>query len=208
MQPNLKSNLILWIVIAAAMTLLLSACSMDSSPVSVPVEATSATQEYQYPPFDPNAAANGPEPGFRFVRMRGGAGALDAVNCDPMQASRVCDPWRSNTVVVPLVSVYIPSGVNPTRTTIRIEAASGCVALADFYPHPYQFNGYVQIRWNLNALDLPDHFDYTSLVPYYVTDEGVYERMPYTLSYDHDTLTLYTNHFSRYILGAPVTSGD
>lgn len=205
MHPTVKRSLLLWTLLLAALSLLLSACSMDSSPVSATNSSGGESQDYRYPPFDPNAVGDGPEPGYRFVHTGMGAlGDLNSLNCDSMDASRYCAAWRSNSVSIPLVTVYIPSGVNPHSTTISITAPSGCLAVADFYPHPYQFNGWVQIRWNLDALGLPANYDYRNLVPYYVNDDGDYERMPYTLSGDRETLTLYTNHFSRYILGAPI----
>jgi hypothetical protein len=191
-------------LLMAGLIALLSGCSSDSIPTTAPQYSSSMSEEFRYPELTPELLAAGPAPGYRFVTTNlEPSGTLDAVNCDSMSASRTCAAGRVNSVVIPLVTLYIPAGANPWNTVIRIVAPSGCVAVADFYPHPYQFSGPVQIQWNLKALGLPAGFDYTTLVPWYLTDTGEYVPVAYQLSLNRKILTVFTDHFSRYIIGAP-----
>lgn len=191
-------------LLTAGLIALVSGCSSDSVPTTAPLSSTKPSGEFQYPELTPEMLAAGPAPGYRFVTTNLELSrTLDAVNCDSMSVSRNCAAGRVNSVVIPLVTLYIPAGANPWNTVMRIVAPSGCVAVADFYPHPYQFNSPVQIQWNLKALGLPAGFDYTTLVPFYVTDQGQCVPMPYQFSSDMKWLIVFTNHFSRYIIGAP-----
>jgi hypothetical protein len=191
-------------LLTAGLIALVSGCSSDSVPTTAPLSSTKPSGEFQYPELTPEMLAAGPAPGYRFVTTNlEPSRTLDAVNCDSMSEARYCAAGRVNSVVIPLVTLYIPAGANPHATVVRIVAPSGCVAVADFYPHPYQFNSPVQIQWNLKALGLPAGFDYTTLVPWYLTDDGQYVPVAYQLSWDRKTLTVFTNHFSRYIIGEP-----
>jgi hypothetical protein len=127
---------------------------------------------------------------------------LDDGDCDSMSAQGRCDPDHNRVVTLNgLVQINVSIGDLSTAELIQIIAPSGCLAVADFYPHPYQFNGPVEIIWLVGAMGLPRDFDYSTLVPFYVTDAGEYIEMPHEWRGDYRQLVVTTDHFSRYIVG-------
>ncbi|HEY3295082.1 MAG TPA: hypothetical protein VGL38_06570 [bacterium] len=204
MDRNTKNASILMLLMAATVLLVIG-CSTENSPLgpaASPAEHQIAAQTpaYQYPPLTDELLSKAPA-GFRVLSTT--ETATDGW-CDSISTSRLCrDDWTQIVPLGTLVSVRVSRGDLSSDTTIRIVAPRGCVAAADFYPHPYHFNGTVEITWNIHSLNLPRDYDYSRIVPWYVTEAGEYVALQYTWIGYHDYLVVYTNHFSRYILGGP-----
>ena len=202
MDRNLINTIVLMFLLAAV--LLVAGCSTDKTPLGPAVNSsansTSIAAQFQYPPLA-NDLAHMPA-GYR--ALPGSATHLDDHWCDSIATSRWCrDEWTTTVQLGWLVSVRISRGDLSSDTVVTIIAPEACIAAADFYPHPYHFNGTVEITWNIRALNLPPNYDYSRIVPWYVTEDGQYVPLQYTWLYGHDYLQVYTNHFSRYILGGP-----
>jgi hypothetical protein len=172
-------------------------CSSDYMPTSSTEQEPEQSMGTPYPPLTPeNAPA-----GFQFLSTNT-ANRMDDYGCDSLVTSRYCRTTNTSVVGFPwLVSVTITSGDLPRNTTVSVVVPSDCWAVADFYPHPYQFNGTIEITWNVAAMGLPANFNYDSLIPLYVNDAGEYIPMNYEWVGGHNQLIVYTNHFSRYIIG-------
>jgi hypothetical protein len=193
-------------LLTLAMVLLLAGCGTDRTSVTSSSDA-SGTSEFQYPKITPDDLAKGPVPGFRFFNASATPN-IDFSECAEISTSRWCGPTTNRTIGFAfMVSVRITPGDMPSSNWITVTLPLGeCFAVADFYPHPYLFNGTVELVWDLNGFDLPRDFDYTTLIPFYVNDAGEYEQMPFTWDGSHQILTVYTNHCSRYIIGQKITS--
>jgi hypothetical protein len=198
---------ILLLALAVAL-MLITGCSKDSSPVASSSPGSDNGQpatstDTPYPALD-QVLAHMPA-GYSPLTPRLSDAARTEGRCDTLRASHLCfDEWLiDQTVSIPhLVSIKISHGDLSSDALIKIVAPSACVAAADFYPHPYQFAGTVEITWSVKDFGLPSNFDYSTLIPWYVTDAGEFVQMPYAWVHGHDYLVVYTNHFSRYILGS------
>jgi hypothetical protein len=224
-MPNrtLKPSFILTLILPAIMMiLLLSGCGTDHTSIVGSSESITSDSEFRYPEITPEQLEAGPMPGYRFLTansrgrsttdvhtsgpdMRG----LSVVLCDELESSCRIRANQSGILSIPgLVIVTITQGDVTSNVTLSVVAPQGaCVAMADFYPHPYQFSGPVEIAWNIASLGLPADFDYTTLVPFFVRDDGTYEELAYEWIGNHSILKATTNHFSRYIIGQKITSG-
>ena len=204
MDRNLRRTSILMLLMAAV--LLVIGCATDKTPLGPAVSSsvssnTSVVGTFQYPPLASDLARI--PAGFRALSFA--APRLDDHRCDSIATARRCRDDHTQTLNLrDLVSVRISSGDLSSDTVVTIIAPEGCVAAADFYPHPYHFNGTVEITWNIHSLNLPRDYDYSQIVPWYVTEDGQYVPLQYAWLNGHDFLQVYTNHFSRYILGTPV----
>ena len=197
-------NASILMIMMAAVIMLIIGCSTDNTPLgpaaTVSVNKMVTPGSFQYPPLASDLA--GMPHGFTALPVA--ASQLDDHWCDSISASRMCDDSRTTTVQLSwMVSVRVSRGDLSSDTTIRIVAPEACIAAADFYPHPYHFNGTVEITWNIHAFNLPRNYDYSQIVPWYVTEDGQYVPLQYAWLNGHEFLQVYTNHFSRYILGGP-----
>ena len=197
-----RRNASVLVLLMTAVIMLVIGCSTDNTPLG-PAANSSASKmvpkvSSQYPPLANDLARI---PGG-FKALPAAATQLDDHWCDSISASRMCDDSRTTTVQLgSMVSVRVSRGDLSGDTTITIIAPEACIAAADFYPHPYHFNGTVEITWNIHAFNLPRNFDYSKIVPWYVTEDGQYVPLQYSWLDGHNFLQVYTNHFSRYILG-------
>jgi hypothetical protein len=153
----------------------------------------------------PEALAAGPAPGFRFVELP--MSALD-FGGDTIATSKVCRLGRDeNLNIGHMLELRIfANRLQQDNTLVEVYAPLGnSVCVADFYPHPYQFvGGTVRIKWKLNEMGFPSDTDFSTFVPFYVDDEGNYFEMPHEWEHGYDKLLVYTDHFSRYIIGQRV----
>jgi hypothetical protein len=153
-----------------------------------------------YPSLTEEMLTDGPAPGYRFLQLPA-ADMLDALPCDTLQNSRWCSRTSDNTFRIDhLVEVRIPRYRLPESATVTIISPMACQAVADFYPHPLQFTGDVEIKWYVKDFGLPRNFDYSTLIPWYVNDQGEFEQVAFEWQHGHDFLVVTTDHFSRYII--------
>jgi hypothetical protein len=191
------------IAILSALALLAIGCSELNAPTAS--QSTDAVIEsVQYPPVE-DVLAIVEAAGYRVIDMSP-ASALDD-NCDSVSTSRLCRTTnQTNLQISGLVRLEVPGSVLPYNMDITITAPASCFGVADFYPHPTQFNGNVTIIWDVRAMNLPSDFDFTSIVPLYVHDDGTIEEVTYHWDVEDDgevnyeRLFVQTNHFSRYII--------
>lgn len=189
------------ILLSLSLVLCITGCGTDRTSITSSSEQNKT--EFQYPEITPEDVAKGPVPGFRFFNAGATANLDHQGLCTPYSTSRWCTPSTNRLVgFVNMISVRITPGDMVSSDWITLTLPLGdCYAVADFYPHPYSFGGDVEITWYLDAFDLPRDFDFTTLVPFYVNDNGEFEQMPFTLDSENDLMIVYTNHFSRYIIG-------
>lgn len=190
------------------MALLAAGCSTDNyAPITGSAEVSSFTEEFRYPVLTEELLAAGPAPGFRFVRTRAADAfaSLDANPCDSMADCRFVERRRGKKLKIDhLVEVKIDSDQLPRDTTVTVIAPVACYAVIDCYPHPLQFSGMVEIKWKVKDLDLPDDFDYSTLVPWYIADDGQFVPVEHEWRGNYKELIVRTDHFSRYIIGQRV----
>ncbi len=187
--------------IQAFMIVGLAVFSVGCSEFSAPTASTASEESSgicQYPPIE-NTLAAIRAAGYRAIDLAPES-ALDHQNCDTVRAARLCRMTnQSNLNLSGIVLLTVPGAVLPQDMTITVVAPSSCVGVADFYPHPTQFNGNVSIRWDTQAMGLPPDVDLEDIIPLYIHDDGTPEEVTYTLS-ENRFITVYTNHFSRYII--------
>jgi hypothetical protein len=200
-----RTKATLRIVGLLSLTLLIAACSDFSNPVAsanTDEDKAAFSFDYQpvfgelYPPITEQMLAEGPAPGYRYVMPRN-----SALDTDSLMKSERCRRNNHKDVKINhLVKIRVDQERVPQDTTVTIVAPLGYAMVADFYPHPLQFTGSVVITWDIKAFDLPDDFDFESLVPLYVDDDGNAVEMPHEWNHGWDNLLVHTDHFSRYII--------
>lgn len=191
-------------LVITVMTVLLSACSQEFAAPTASQNASSLSGELHYPELTPEMLAAGPKPGYRFVQIPDGA--LD-YGGDTVATSRVCRSDRDENVSIGhMLELRIYAGcLQQNNTLVTVIAPLGThVAVADFYPHPYQFTSTVRIKWKLSEMGFPAGTDFSTFVPFYVDSYGNYVEMPHEWEHGYDNLLVYTDHFSRYIIGQRV----
>ncbi|MBU0508741.1 hypothetical protein KKH27_07895 [bacterium] len=186
-----------------------AACSSDNyAPITGATDPNLPATEFQYPPLTDEVLANGPAPGFSFlpINVLDPSGSLDAGNrCDSMADCRWVERRKGKNLKIDhLVEVKIERDQLPQDTMVTVIAPVGCWAVIDCYPHPLQFSGMVEIKWKVNELNLPDDFDYSTLVPWYINDNGEFVPVEHEWRGNYHELIVRTNHFSRYIIGQRV----
>lgn len=194
MKTNIQTIRALLVV---ALIVVAVGCSEFNAPTaSQPPE--SSGENFQYPPID-NVIANVEAAGYKVVSPRVHV-ELDDQECDTVTVSRFCRRSNeSNINLSGIVKLTVPGSALPNDMTITVVAPSECMGIADFYPHPTQFNGNVQIRWDTRDFDLPEGMDFDDIVPLYVHDDGTIEEVSFVRS-ENRFITVSTNHFSRYII--------
>ncbi|RPH96050.1 hypothetical protein EHM69_02495 [candidate division KSB1 bacterium] len=191
-------------LLCAMVMLLAVSCSTDFS--TAPDLQNDAEMLAANPPSAIPVAEKGPMPGYRYLKL-GPNHATSTLDDDPLYASRFIQAWRGGEVRISnFVRVVVPRWTLPYDVNLTITVPDPEIAAAEFGPHPLQFNGYVQIIWEIHEFDLPDDFDYDSVEAWYENDNGTFEPLQTSWDWNYAHLTVYTNHFSRYIITQKVTS--
>jgi len=194
MKTNTQSIKALMI---AALVVLAVGCSEFNAPTASQPPETSS-ENFQYPPIE-NVIATVEAAGYRVIAPRAET-ALDDQECDTVSVSRLCRGSNvSNINLSGICKLTVPGSVLPNDMTITVVAPSTCMGVADFYPHPTQFNGNVEIRWDTQDFELPEGMSFDDIVPLYVHDDGTIEEVVFERS-ENRFITVQTNHFSRYII--------
>ncbi len=184
---------------------LVTGCS-NSNPVSPAEVSTGGDLVPSYPPLTGELLQSGPAAGFRFFSREMNANLDDPPSCDSLLADGLCRPQANRTITLnQTVQLVITQGDVGENVVISAVAPNGCFEIVDFYPHPYQFSGPIEIHWMIGLMGLPEDFDYSSLVPFYVTDDGVYEEMPHEWTNNYQELIVHTDHFSRYVVAQRIS---
>lgn len=205
MKRNHLVTTVFGIALLAIMAVFLSACSEEyTTPVSNEAKSEQG-KEFQYPELTPEMLAAGPAPGYRFLQLPNDRTMDSPPPCDSLSDEGLAGPRHDKTLKIDhLVEVKIRKENMPQDATIRVIAPIACYTVIDCYPHPFQFNGMVEIKWKIKDLDLPNDFDFESLVPLYVTDDGQYVEVAHEWQGNYDKLLVWTDHFSRYIIAQRV----
>ncbi|MCB9365673.1 MAG: hypothetical protein H6506_04830 [Calditrichaeota bacterium] len=188
-------------IIAGIIALLVFAvgCSEISAP-TMSSDADITSESTQYPPIE-GVIANLESQGYRVVMTAQTALDDNDDECDTVIVDRYARVNQGGSLNLQgLVRLEWLPGIIPNDMTIEIVSPAHCLGVADFYPHPTQFNGYLNIVWDIGALDLPDDFDFDNLVPLYIHDDGTVEEVMHQWRGGHNELVVQTNHFSRYII--------
>jgi hypothetical protein len=203
------------LILTAGLLFVLTGCSMDSAPTSGNATSETVNQSdndgyvpappSDYPPLTPGELTDGPAPGFQFKKLSREAATLDG---GPRAVSRfIFARFGGDVQISHLVKVHFSPWDLPRDLQITIWVPDDNYAVADFGPHPMQFNGDVEITWSVyDMFHLPDDYDFSQLVPWYVNDQGQYVPVVSSWTPDHHYLTIRTNHFSRYIISEPIIS--
>ncbi len=193
MKTNIQTIRVLFV---AALVVFAVGCSEFNAPTaSEPPE--SSGENFQYPPID-NVIANVEAAGYRVVSLEA-MSTLDDQDCDSISETREARTTNvTNIQISGLVKLRVPGNVLPNNMDITIVAPSTCYGVCDFYPHPTQFNGNVEIEWDLDVMNLPEGASPADIIPLYVHDDGTIEEVNFVLS--NNKITVITNHFSRYII--------
>jgi hypothetical protein len=150
---------------------------------------------YQYP-----EAANYPPPGYQFIAL---------VNPEEVTLS---DYWNfsyinknnGGTVWLSASNIRIyPNGL-PYNSWIGIGKESWTSPWLEFEPHGLVFNFPQRVRMSYAGCTLPPNVEPEDLTIWYWNEElNVYEYIGGDNDEDHQRITFYLNHFSRYVVAAP-----
>lgn len=204
MRSNPKHIKVALSLILAASAYLIGCSTEKLSTGGESTEAYYEENDFTYPPLTAEMLEAEPIPGYRIFRF-GTASALDNdLPCDSLSdTERVRRNDDESLDLDGTIKLDIDQGLVPYTVTIRMIAPVACYGVVDFYPHPYQFNGPVEVRWELSELNISPE-DWQDLVPLYWNEAtGEYELMDHEWPND-DELLMRTDHFSRYILGQRV----
>lgn len=205
-RPNREK--LMKILIPPMKTLLISAlivfavgCSEFNAPTAS--VTTDEAISYQYPPLD-EALAAAEAAGYTVIDFA--RPTLDDNECDTVSSSRNAVIGQTvNINVAGICKLTIPGSSLPYDMVVTVVAPASCAGVCDFYPHPTQFAGNVEIRWDTRDFVLPEGIEFDEIVPLYVHDDGTIEEVSFVRS-ENRFITVTTNHFSRYIITSRVGS--
>lgn len=191
-----------FLLLTAALALMLfSACSEVGNPLSSTGENT-AVEAYVYPTIEEGSSEL--PAGTQMIAMYDEADALDVRGCRPVSYSLFVRAQFGATLNNGRgVKVIIEPNEMPWDATITISNPLSCYAIYDFYPHPFQFNDFVEIKWYLSQFILPEGITWDDLQCWYLNDNGQFEEVSWEFSQNGQFFYLWTNHFSRYIITRP-----
>lgn len=177
-------------------TLAISCSEMNpvSSTASEPSEVALGAQHI---PFD-LVNLQLPE-GYRVLRS---SSSLD--ECDSVSVSQLCRRLLPLNLlsILNLTSLHVQGSDLPHNQTITMVMPNTCEAVVDLYPHPFQFNGTVELRWLLPQVRYGQLLNPDDIAAFYVHDDGTCELADQSWGPLNLYLTVRTNHFSRYIIAS------
>jgi hypothetical protein len=188
---------LLFCVLSLAALVMFVGCSLDSASVAPQSASDQSSIEA--------SSKTGPVPGYRFVKSQWGLasnndGSLD----DGWSTSRYLRTYQGGLVVTHNIGCQIPPYALPYNATVTVNVPNPGEATVEYGPHPTQFNSPVQLFFDLNTLILPPGNSWEDLVVFYAEDNGGYDLIGGYIDYQRHLLIAYTDHFSRYIIGARV----
>jgi len=146
------------------------------------------------PPWDPRLG--GPERGDGPTLVPPGMPDLP----EPVCSAAWVTTRSSATVEVNGNGCRIPVGAMPYDALVQVCMPDPRSAVADFSPHPLDFNGTGQVFFDLdpvmNSITDPDDL----AIFYDPEDDTEAVEMPCYIDYQNNRIVGTTNHFSRYIL--------
>lgn len=188
-------------------------CSDNSSPLSStdPAQPQASSLSSILPPLTDDELQAGPAEGFSFVKVD----LEQAAQVPSRRSENRLDygDWNGPGMVSQWMTIewggylydycghdcWIPQWMLPYDTLVTISTPNPGWAIADYGPHPTQFNGMVEIGLCLYGVQLPEGADPRELTIWYINDDGEWEYIggefwpPYWF-------VAQTDHFSRYIL--------
>ena len=198
MDRNHNNARVLLMLIMAAVVMLVIGCSSDRTPTGPNTQTSSVSgTEFQYPELTPEFLEHCLPAGYKLAPSME---TLDA--CDTVRASHFSQWDHQATINIDhfIEFTYFPGMMN-RDTTISIVAPNGCVPVADFYPHPTQFSGYVRMKFKIHEMGYDRVVNPATLVPmYYNENTGLCEPLTYQWEGNYQCIIVWTNHFSRYII--------
>lgn len=100
-------------------------------------------------------------------------------------------------------TLVVPRGALSSSVTIRVRVASLTAIAVDCDPSPFQFNCPVQLTLSYAGTQYDGNGDGGNppLNIFYMAADGSLEQLSSTVSRESSTVTAFTDHFSRYIIG-------
>ena len=180
------------LVLMATFAISCSEMNPVSSPESEPSEVAMGTQHI---PFDMENVQL-PE-GYELLRS---SSSLD--ECDSVVTSQLCRRLLGMNLlsILNLTQLYVQGSDLPHNQTITMVMPNTCEAVVDLYPHPFQFNSDVELRWLLPQLRYGQILNPSDIAAFYVRDDGTVELADQSWGLLNLWLTVRTDHFSRYII--------
>lgn len=180
------------LILIATFAISCSEMNPVSSSESEPSEVAMGTQHI---PFD-MVNLKLPE-GYEVLRS---SSSLD--ECDSVSVSQLCRRLLSLNLlsILNLTQLYVQGSDLPHNQTITMVMPNTCEAVVDLYPHPFQFNGTVELRWLLPQLRYGELLNPRDIAAFYVHDDGTVELADQSWGPLNLFLTVRTDHFSRYII--------
>ncbi|MBU0691641.1 hypothetical protein KKH18_07485, partial [bacterium] len=128
---------------------------------------------------------------------------------EPIFGSRWMEASHGGWLWVEWYGCRIPPNALPYDCEVSVYSENPGYAIADFGPHPLQFNEPVEIWVDMIHLVYDPDFDFDEdLRVYYVPEEGQFVEHEFWLDMSDYTVHAITNHFSRYILAKRVTQNQ
>lgn len=127
--------------------------------------------------------------------------------CDSVVTSQLCRRLISLNLlsILNLTQLWIQGNDLPHNQTITMVMPNTCEAVVDLYPHPFQFNSTVELRWLLPQLRYGQILNPDDIAAFYVHDDGTVELADQSWGPLNLYLTVRTDHFSRYIIARRTT---
>lgn len=191
-----RTGLILMISI---MIMVFAGCSTDTNPV-----ASSEPQAVENPyPVLSEEQINSLIPGYQVLTIDPRAYGRDESGLDD-RSSRLIRRTQGGTVAHRNNGVQIGGWQLWEDRTVSVETPNPGHAIVDFYPHPYHFNGHVRIWIDLTYVVLPPGVNWWDLQMFYQDENGNLQQYWGQLDLVNHQYIAWTDHFSRYIIGARI----
>lgn len=193
------------LTVLAGVFIFLTACSKDytskdyTAPMGSGSESSPPPSEFRYLELTPEFLEQALPPGYHVPSL---PGALDEDESDTMAVSVWCQSDQNRVIkITHFIQLRYYRNLMSTSATIQIVMPNDRLPVADFYPHPTQFSGNVQVKFLFREMGFDETVDpETMVVMYYHEDTGKFELISFEWEGDYGAMVVETDHFSRYIV--------
>ena len=200
-----KEKKLIQIVLCSLVILLFAGCSVDENgnlPTSASQASNASNENTPYPQWTDQEIAN-LIPGYQILTVDESRSDRNG-NLDD-QASLFIRKTVGGIVSHRNNGVQIGPWQLWEDRTITVSTPNPGMAIVDYYPHPYHFNGCIRIWIDLRTIQLPPGRRWDELAFFYVNDSGQLVRYWGQLDLYAMTYSAWPDHFSRYIISIPLT---
>jgi hypothetical protein len=206
-MKNQKSIMIAGLFLTLLTALMMIGCSTENNPVAAVQPGNHETQATSPTPVTPYPTLTDDQisaliPGFTVLKTDERAAGRGEDQLDS-QSSLLIRHTIGGTVTHRNNGVQIGAWQLWEDQVVTVSTPNPGIAIVDFYPHPYHFNGCIKMWIDLSYIQLPAGRRWDELAFFYQDTNGQLIRYWGALDLNAHTYSAWPDHFSRYIIAMP-----